>query len=141
MALATRPKPTTHHKKRSGEHHRHSKHYLRPYWPYLPMLTIVGAGVLVNYFWAKSSTGTAAALQPLTRVQAITGDHSSSLLASVIVVTVAAFTLFLLRHSYRLHQLITKGETFVIRHPAFDTTLVFIFTVGAVLTRPNGLTS
>ncbi len=55
MALATRPKPTVHHKKRQAKHHRHSKHYLKSYWPYLPMLLIVGIGLLVNSAWSASS--------------------------------------------------------------------------------------
>ncbi len=51
MALATRPKPTAHHKKRQGAHHRHSKNYLKAYWPYIPMLGIVGLGIAINSFW------------------------------------------------------------------------------------------
>lgn len=48
MALATRPKPTAHHRKRQGNHHRHSKPYLKTYWPYLPMLIIVAVGLAIN---------------------------------------------------------------------------------------------
>lgn len=51
MALATRPKPPSHHKKRQGAHHRHSKDYLKAYWPYIPMLGIVGLGIAINSFW------------------------------------------------------------------------------------------
>lgn len=52
MALATRPKPPAHHKKRVGRHHKHSKQYLSHYWPYLPMLVIVGLGLVVNSIWS-----------------------------------------------------------------------------------------
>ncbi len=53
MAIATRSKRTTsHYKKRSGRHHRHSKTYLKTYWPYLPMLLIVGIGIAVNALWS-----------------------------------------------------------------------------------------
>ncbi|HVX23833.1 MAG TPA: CAP domain-containing protein [Candidatus Saccharimonadales bacterium] len=55
MALATRPKPTRHHHKRQGTHHRHSKPYLKTYWPYLPMLMIVGLGIMVNALWSNHS--------------------------------------------------------------------------------------
>jgi hypothetical protein len=51
MALATRVKPAPHQKKRQGGHHRHSKHYLKAYWPYIPMLLIVGLGLLVSSIW------------------------------------------------------------------------------------------
>ncbi len=40
MALATRGKPTVHHKKRVGEHQRRSKEFKKAYWPYLPLLGI-----------------------------------------------------------------------------------------------------
>ena len=54
MALATKTKnksPLT-HKKRSGQHHRKSKHYMQAYWPYIPMLLIVGLGLLINSIWS-----------------------------------------------------------------------------------------
>jgi hypothetical protein len=53
MTLVTSSKRhSSHHKKRSGKHHRHSDHYLKTYWPYLPMLLIVGLGLLVNSLWS-----------------------------------------------------------------------------------------
>ncbi|HEY5152776.1 MAG TPA: CAP domain-containing protein, partial [Candidatus Saccharimonadales bacterium] len=69
MALATRPKSTVHAKKRQAQHHRHSKPYLKTYWPYLPMLMIVVVGLAINSLWstgsvlgAKSDFGNAALL-------------------------------------------------------------------------------
>jgi hypothetical protein len=56
MALATRPKRNTaSHKKRSGRHHHHSDAYLKHYWPYIPMLLIVGLGLVVNTVWSHSN--------------------------------------------------------------------------------------
>lgn len=75
MALVTKSKtksksPIT-HKKRSGQHHRKSKHYLQAYWPYMPMLLIVGLGLVVNTIWSAGG------------VLGATSDFSaSSLLAS-----------------------------------------------------------
>jgi uncharacterized protein YkwD len=54
MALATRAKPAPHQKKRQGGHHRHSKHYLKAYSPYIPMLLIVGVGFLISSAWSNS---------------------------------------------------------------------------------------
>lgn len=48
MALATRPKPHPHSKKRNGAHHRTGPHYLKTYLPYLPLLLIVTIGLAVN---------------------------------------------------------------------------------------------
>lgn len=36
------------HKKRRGDHHRHSKPYLKVYWPYVPMLLIVMVGLFLG---------------------------------------------------------------------------------------------
>lgn len=48
MAISTKSKPPSHYKKRIGKHHKKSKHYMKAYWPYLPISTIVGLGVFVN---------------------------------------------------------------------------------------------
>jgi uncharacterized protein YkwD len=54
MALVTHAKkPATHQKKRQGGHHRHSKHYLKAYWPYLPMLLVVYIGFFVSNQWSN----------------------------------------------------------------------------------------
>lgn len=42
-----RPVSTT-HKKRRGDHHRQGKHYLKVYWPYVPMLFIVIVGLFIG---------------------------------------------------------------------------------------------
>ena len=56
MSLATRPKRTTAaHKKRAGKHHRKNDTYLKAYWPYIPMLLIVGLGLVVNTVWSHSN--------------------------------------------------------------------------------------
>lgn len=48
MALATRRKPPSHSKKRTGAHHRTGPHYLKTYLPYLPLLLIVTIGLAIN---------------------------------------------------------------------------------------------
>jgi hypothetical protein len=54
MAISNqRPKIQPHHRKARGDHHRHSKHYLKTYYPYLPMLLIVLVGLAVNVFWSS----------------------------------------------------------------------------------------
>lgn len=54
MALATKRKPSTHQRKRQAHHHTHTKHYRKAYWPYLPMLIIVGLGVAINSVLSQS---------------------------------------------------------------------------------------
>lgn len=55
MALATRQKPNAHHRKRVAQHHRKDKPYLKTYWPYLPMLLIVGMGLIINTVWSNTN--------------------------------------------------------------------------------------
>lgn len=59
MVLVTKAKrtPAIQHKKRSGQHHKQSKHYIKPYWPYLPLIGIVSLGVLLNGAWTSHMHG------------------------------------------------------------------------------------
>jgi len=139
MALATRPRPTTHHKKRHARHHRHSPGYLKTYWPYLPMLAIVGAGVAVNNSlysggFGLSSTFAAGGPAASTRISAMTGQAGWGL-AAVVFITAAAAAVFTFSHWYRIRSVVSRGETFAISHPWFDILLVLVLTSGVVLTR------
>lgn len=56
MAIATKAKPkTSTHKKRTAGHHRQTKHYVKSYWPYLPMLAVVALGFVVNSYISRPS--------------------------------------------------------------------------------------
>ena len=50
MVLAQTPKraSSSHEKKRHGHHHKHTKHYEKTYWPYLPLLAIVIVALIGN---------------------------------------------------------------------------------------------
>lgn len=50
MAIATKQKPksTTTHKRRHGAHQKRSTHFTKTYWPYLPLMFIVGVGLFIN---------------------------------------------------------------------------------------------
>jgi uncharacterized protein YkwD len=58
MVLVTKTKrkaavPKSRHK---GHHHRKNDHYLKTYWPYLPMLVIVIAGLTFSNLWGVVQT-------------------------------------------------------------------------------------
>jgi uncharacterized protein YkwD len=57
MSLVSKPKqrPPAHVQKRLGQHHRHSKHYVKAYWPYLPAALIIAGGFWVNSAWSKQT--------------------------------------------------------------------------------------
>jgi uncharacterized membrane protein YidH (DUF202 family) len=147
MALATRPKPTVHHKKRQAQHHRHSKHYLKAYWPYIPVLVIVGAGAVVNRLWTVGGPGlkAAAAINPqlssgqsAARIQVLAGSQASWMVAAVSFIAGVALGLFILRDWYRLHRLINRGEAFIYKHRWFDLAMVLVFTAGFILASAAG---
>jgi hypothetical protein len=48
ISTASQSSPAPHHKKRHGQHHKVSKHYVKAYWPYLPMLVVVLLGFVIN---------------------------------------------------------------------------------------------
>lgn len=48
LVKAKPKRPTTAHRRRIGEHHRHSHDYVKTYWPYLPVVTVLTFGVCLN---------------------------------------------------------------------------------------------
>src|SRR5579884_3926080 len=137
MALKTRPKPKSHFKKRQAGHHRQGKHYIKAYLPYLPMLAVVAMGALVNKAWNDSNAaiGNINTATASTRLGLVTGNSSNSLFYLVLLITFAAFALFILLQWYRLKRVLNRGEKFVVDHPWFDIGLLFVVTAGIVLTR------
>ena len=148
MALATRPKPKVQHRKRAAQHHRQGKLYLKTYWPYLPMLAIVGVGALINRALYTSSLATssagaaiggAASSDSSSRLQNLMGDQATWIFTAAILITAVAFTVFIATHWLRVRRLVNKGELFVISHPWLEISTVAVFTVGFVLTRSANL--
>lgn len=43
-----RRQPTAAQRRLQGAHHKRNEHYLRPYWPYLPVFAVLGLGMFVN---------------------------------------------------------------------------------------------
>lgn len=41
-------RPSTNQRKRAAMHHKRGSHYMRPYWPYLPIVAVVSLGLLLN---------------------------------------------------------------------------------------------
>src|SRR5665213_550577 len=123
MSLATRPRPSTHTRKRQANHHRRSKNYVKTYLPYLPMFAIIIGGVLLNKIWTSSGASAASLGSTTTRLSTVTGSHSSTVLYVVLAITFAAFFILLVTHWYRLQRLLNRGEAFMVHHPLFDVSL------------------
>lgn len=139
MAVGTRPKPKVQHRKRKAQHHSYSSSYLKPYWPYLPMIAIVGIGVFLNNHWPESLTGidsslSASALPP-TRIEGLVGSQDNWSLVFIILIAGIAAAIFLSRNWFRVKRKINDGERFIVKHPWLDISLVLICTLGFILTR------
>jgi uncharacterized membrane protein YidH (DUF202 family) len=140
MALATRPKPKTAHRKRVAQHHKHTPHYLKTYWPYLPALAVIGAGLMANKWLEQSDSLLRATanlqgvIQP-TRIEAITGDTNGLALAIVLIITGLAAGVLLFQHWFRIQRVLNRGEAFAVKHPLIDLVLVVIITAGVLLSR------
>ena len=52
--VSHKKRPTTAVRKRSASHHKKNNHYAKAYWPYIPMLAIVTAGLLLSSGWSNS---------------------------------------------------------------------------------------
>jgi hypothetical protein len=77
--------------------------------------------------------------QPVSRVQVLTGGQAAWATLLVGAVAGAALALFVVRHGFRLHRLLVRGEVFVAHHPYLDIAIVVIIMVGYLLTRTSGL--
>lgn len=51
MTLVAARKPHHSHRKRNGRHQHKHKDFAKTYWPYLPLLLIVGLGLMLNSLW------------------------------------------------------------------------------------------
>jgi hypothetical protein len=54
---ATRRPTSIHHKKRVGQHHKQGKHYIKVYWPYVPITIIVAMGLVIGNWHPRTRNG------------------------------------------------------------------------------------
>ncbi|MGZ6005329.1 MAG: hypothetical protein ACXWLH_04230 [Candidatus Saccharimonadales bacterium] len=141
MALATRPKPKVHHRKRQAHHHKKTHHYLKTYWPYLPAFAILGVGTLLNNWLYSSDWMAEKAVSNVngfgsgTRIEALVAGNPSAALLTVIVVAAFAMVYFLFRNWFRIQRTLNRGEMFMVKHPWVDVGLILILTASVILTR------
>lgn len=74
----------------------------------------------------------------VSRIQIITDGHASWSLFAVTVIASSALIVFVLRHGFYLRRAFSRGELFVVRHPALDIVIVLIVMAGFILSRTSG---
>jgi hypothetical protein len=87
MSLVTKQKRKTPiaQKKRVGLHHKQSKQYIKQYWPYLPMLLVIGLGLMVNSLW--SSHGVLGAHSDYSAAALLSATNANRMTAGEIALT------------------------------------------------------
>jgi hypothetical protein len=88
---------------------------------------------------APSVLGAGTEAKPVSRIQVLAGDNSQWALLAVIALSGGAMALFIVRHGYRVHRLLNRGEAFIVHHPYLDIAIVFVMTAGVILTRSGGI--
>ncbi|HSX06907.1 MAG TPA: CAP domain-containing protein [Candidatus Saccharimonadia bacterium] len=74
------PRRPVNHQKRTGQHHRQSSHYAKPYWPYLPVFAILSVGILLNSWIGHahhSVLGYATGISPQVLLAQTNGERTS----------------------------------------------------------------
>lgn len=127
MSLTTKPRTGAVHKQIHAAHHRQSKHYLKTYWPYLPVLVIVVGGLYLASNWHTTNV-------PSPGPKLTNYTYYDVLESSI---GLLALSIFLLRHAFAWRKVFVKSETFAIKHPMFDIALVSIAVVGLLLSHHN----
>jgi len=79
----TKPKASRvspNHRKRTGQHHTHNKHYVKAYWPYLPIFAVLALGIFFNSFLARANhsvLGYATSISPEVLLQETNGERTT----------------------------------------------------------------
>ncbi len=128
MALTTKPRPGTSQKKIKAGHHRHSKHYLKTYWPYIPVIGIISLGLVINAVWHAKT------VQP--GYVMLSANAFGVVLESMIAAV--ALAIFLLRNAFAWRKVLIEGEEFAAKHPLLDIALIVLATGGMILAH-NGI--
>lgn len=130
MVIATKPrqKQTIHHKRRAGKHQPQNKHFMKTYWPYLPM---IGIAAVVN---SLVGTSTVATTTDTTRLQAWTNTGPAVALA-VLGLTMILAVYIVSKHALAWRRALVKGEQFFVHHHKADLVLAAVVMAGVVVTR------
>jgi len=131
MAL-TKNKTKTNHNltKIQAKHHKKTKHYVKVYWPYIPILSIIVIGLIINAHIRSSTNSHPFTLSSLSIAEVLESS-----------VGIVALCFFLLRHAFAWHKVFVKGEDFATKHPMIDIALVMIMMGGLILVHANIITA
>ena len=117
--VKTKSKKSSSARKLNAGHHRKNKNYLKTYWPYIPLLLILGGSVVASHMLPVSLSGSTSA-NYTTRAEALIGYNSFMLLAGLYILLVILSSWYVVRHIKRIKRLIKDSEQVLARHYALD---------------------
>lgn len=116
-----KPKNVNLQRKVQGAHHRKSQKYLKTYWPYIPILGIIGGSILAGVY-APSNLGSSQGMYS-ARIDSLMGSSNALLLDLMYVAAGLLVFWFLTRHVKRLKSLVLEGEEYLAKHYMLDILL------------------
>jgi len=119
--VKNRPKNPSLKRKIQGSHHRQSHKYLKTYWPYIPILIIIGGSILTVTYAPGSFSGSSSLYN--ARIEDLIGGNNATLLNLMYVALALLSAWYLVHHFKRLRKLITKGEAYLAKHYVMDILL------------------
>jgi ABC-type proline/glycine betaine transport system permease subunit len=137
MVLSSQPQRRTsvHQKKRTGSHQRQTKHYIKTYWPYIPLLAVAAAlNVVLDKAVHGSSATTVASLSTVSRLELWT-NSSQSITILVASVAFVCASVVVMRHADAWQRVLVRGEQFIVHNHKLDLALAGFALCGFLLTR------
>jgi hypothetical protein len=130
MVIATKSKPrqSIHHKRRAGKHQSQTKHFMKTYWPYLPM---IGLTAVVNGLIGSTTVASSA---DTSRLQAWT-NTGPMLTVAVLGFTILLAVYIVSKHALAWRRVLVGGEQFFVHHHKADLVLAAVIMAGVVVTR------
>jgi cell division septation protein DedD len=85
MVLVTKSKrpATVHHKRRQGSHHKKDDRYMKPYWPYIPLLAIVAVGLIFSSLWSVAGHSVLGYATDVSASGLVTGTNNQRVAAGL----------------------------------------------------------
>ncbi|HEY1645394.1 MAG TPA: hypothetical protein VGF75_03325 [Candidatus Saccharimonadales bacterium] len=121
--VKTKHRAPVHHKKISGDHHHKNQRYLKTYWPYIPIVLILGGAFLANDYLPSNQLSSGSTSAYSTRVETLMGINSNVLLGLLYAVLVVLAAWYVFRHLKRIKSLAMEGEQYLARHYFLDIAL------------------
>jgi|SRR5665213_2543245 len=126
--VKTKRRVSVHQRKVEGNHHRKSQKYTKTYWPYLPIIAILGGSAAVSQFFISSPL--ISSFNP-EYGGSEAGLSSNMLLLLSYAVLIVLVVWFSIRHVKRIKKLILASEHVLAKHYVLDVAIALM--IGGII--------